>query len=254
MATTETMKEKIVKLLAKAEGTTNEHEAETFREAAEKLMVKWGIEQLDLEVAGKVQRDEIVHRVYDAPGIYGFALQRLASNIARGLGNLEVLVSKRSARNDKGKFVDIATVYIIGHTGDLDRFELLYNSLQLQAITAMNRWWKTSEERYYLKGMEAFKERRQFVLSFGQAVFTRLVAAREAEKTSGHVSHGAELVAVDKGKAVKAFTQAKFNPVSSRSRGVHGGGAGGRTAGHAAGMAAGLGGKGIGGARGQLGG
>jgi len=252
MATEETMKVKIAKLLAKAEGTSNEHEAQTFREAAEKLMVKWGIEQADLESRGEVARDKIEHRVYDCPGIYGFALQRLASNIARGLGALEVLVSKRYDYS-KGKRSEIQTVYVIGHTGDLDRFEMLFHSLQLQAITAMNSWWKSSEERHYFTSMEGFKARRQFVMSFGQAVHTRLKAARQEEKVAGHISHGAELVVLDKSKAVENFTQQTFNPVASRSRGVHGSSSG-RAEGHAAGMRAGLGGKGVGGGRGQLGG
>lgn len=60
MSKLDKMKDKIAKLLAKAERTDNEHEAETFTASAHKLMLAYGIELAELESAGEVKPEEIV--------------------------------------------------------------------------------------------------------------------------------------------------------------------------------------------------
>lgn len=248
MADIESMKDKIAKLLAKAERTTNEHEALAFREAAEKYMVKWGIEIAELESRGETKPEEIISRVIDLNGIYAAAFSQFAYSLVKGIGNLQMLKSFRY--NEKHK--KVPTVYIIGYISDVDRWEMLYNSLYIQAMSEMNRWWKSSSEREFLSGMEGYKARREFIMAFGRAVGTRLAEARREEKKTGGISTGAELVLASKEKAVNDWMYSQYSIGRSRGRGIDSSYYG-RDEGHAAGSRASLGGKGISGSGSEIG-
>lgn len=223
--------EKIAALLAKAEGTDNTAEAEAFTAAAERLMLKWGIDDAKLEAARKgkdanAAADKIVQVTHTFTGIYHYGLFAIGNAVGNGLGNIKVMISKGRSSS---------TIFFVGFESDIARALQLTHSLVVQAETAMRTWWKTSEERAWLRGMEAFKARRQFFLSFAAAVGNRLRTAREAEiKEAGT---GADLVLVDRGQRVTDYVRQNYS--LGRARGsIQGGSYGASTAGYAAGQKA----------------
>ena len=223
--------EKIAALLAKAESTDNTAEAETFTKAAERLMLKWGIDDAKLEAARKgkdvnATADKIVQTTHMFTGIYHYGLFAIGSAVGNGLGNIKVMISKGRSSS---------TIFFVGFESDIARALQLTHSLVVQAEAAMRAWWKTSEERTWLRGMEAFKARRQFFLSFAAAVGERLREARCEEVAEA--GSGTDLVLVDRGRRVQDYVRENYS--LGRARGsIQQGSAGAESAGFAAGQRA----------------
>ncbi len=222
--------EKIAALLAKAEGTDNTAEAEAFTKAAERLMLKWGIDDAKLEAARKGKdanavADKIVQVTHTFTGIYRYGLFSIGSGVGNGLGNIKVMITKGSKSS---------TLFLVGFESDVARALQLTHSLTVQAETAMRAWWKTSEERVWLTGMEAFKARRQFFMSFALAVRERLTEARREEVAEAGSS--TDLVLVDRGRRVQDYVRQNYS--LSRARGSVQGSSSGAGAGYAAGQRA----------------
>lgn len=196
--------EKVNALLAKAEATTNEHERLAFNEAAERLMIKWGIEEAQLAAAKKGKdaanaADKIDKIVFDWEGIYWEGWESLAAAVVKGLSNSMVIV-----RYDKPGWR--TSNHVIGFRSDLDRATQLIFSLKAQCEDELTRWWKSTGRGKGYTGQERFVMRRQFIFSYGVAVRDRLVKARlEETKTSG-----AELVLANRDKQVQEYTNALF--------------------------------------------
>jgi hypothetical protein len=232
------MKDKIEKLLAKAERTDNDHERDAFTAQAQKLMLKYGIEEADLEARGEVKREDIVeeHRLYR--GAMADAMCTFAHQVALGMGNL---------RTFKTTFKATRTIWVIGHTTDVSNFWMLMNSLELQVAAARRHWVDTDLFYPELTKWEQHKAQRQFTMSFGTTCGNRLRKLRT--EVQAEATPGAALVLVSKQEAVDEYTDNRHNLRSARGiSGGHGG-----SAGRDAGNRANLGGKGIsGGAKGQL--
>lgn len=191
----------INKLLAKAE-STNAAEAEALMAAAEKLMVKHGIEQamLDAHKAGNGQAsDQIVQVRMDFTGAYRGEMINLGVAVCRGLGALQNL----QYSGGTGK---VFSLYIIGYQSDVDNAMTLINSLQVQSMVAVKEWWKGSKASYsWQSSYDQEKARRSFVHGFGSGAGrrihdSRLSVIKEAEATST----GTELVLVNRSQAVQA--------------------------------------------------
>lgn len=85
--------ELIQQLLAKAESTTPE-EAEALTEHAERLMVKYGIEQAMLNSKkSEKDGDKIVQETIDFTGAYRLEWVALGHQVCHGLGSLRTLKS-----------------------------------------------------------------------------------------------------------------------------------------------------------------
>lgn len=240
---TSKIKDKIEKLLAKAESTDSPHEAEALTAQAHRLMLKWGIEQADLEARGEIKAEEIVEVSRTWNTAYAIAWVDFGSNVAHGMGHLRTLKSGARSRQ---------TLYVVGHETDVDNFWFLMNSLEHQATSALASWWKASPERGWgLTSQEQYKAKREFLLAFGRAVGKRLREQRvEVEQDA---TPGAALVLVSKEEKVADWVDNRYGGTLRRGRGMTSGGVGGSAAGHTAGMKASLGEKGIGGSRGQIG-
>ncbi len=194
------MKDKIQKLLHKAERTDNEAEATAFREAAERLMLKLGIEAAELEATGEVKPEEIieVHRTWRNG--YALAMQQLGSQVAHGLGNLRVLVS--GSGNHR-------VVYVIGHRTDVAAWQMLATSVELQAMNELHRWQRAEENvRWMQTNWEKFKGSRQFLLSYGKVVGHRLAELRRDEQSDA--SAGAAIVLASKSDRVNAHVEETY--------------------------------------------
>lgn len=234
----QSLKDKIAGLLAKAERTDNEHERDAFNAKAEQLMIKYGIEQAELEAAGEVKPEEIIEVRIPFTGIYNMVMPDFVHTVCRALGNLSVLQSSSWDKKTR-------TAYIIGHKSDVEAAQVLIASLQLQAMSGMKRWWKSFDDKVWMSNMEQYKARRQFIISFGYGAADRIKAERRTEEE--HVSTGAALVLASKQDRVNDWVQNTYNPKKSRG-GVQGGMAG-HSEGRAAGRQANVGTTGIGGGR-----
>lgn len=228
------MKSKIELLLAKAEGTDNDHERDAYTAKAQRLMLEWGIAEADLESRGEVKPETVVQVVREFRGQYSMAMGPFAHRVALGMGNVKTIKAGKAAR---------WWVYAVGHQTDVDNFWMMMDSLERQALAALKVWWSTTPDRQWLDtSTEQWKARRQFILSFGATVGQRLDALRE--EVQEDATPGAALVLVSKIERVQSEYE-NLHPEAKASRGLSGGAAG-HKAGTEAGRRAHLGGKAVG--------
>lgn len=221
---------KIAALLAKAEGTDNEHERDAFSAAAERLMLKWGVDDAmaAAAAAGKnsVPASKMATRFLTWPSTYYTAWIQLTLQLKLGLDNV-MIIKHGNLR-----------VSVLGTEGDVDRFVQLFDSIQAQATRAMNAWWKNYQKDSW-DNTSDWMIRRQFLLSFGKVVGSRLWAERRTIVTE---TVGSELVLVDQKAAVDRYVSEQFPRLQAgRASRMGSGGHAAREAGRAAGNRASLG-------------
>ena len=184
--------ELIAQLLAKAESTTPE-EAEALTQAAEKLMIKYAIDQATIDAkrakSGGVQ-EKIIQSRLDFTGAYRGEFLNLGYNVVNGLGTLRGM----QYTGGSGK---VFTFWIVGFESDVEQAKLLISSLQIQSAVAVREWWKENKDAYALEnsyGQE--KARRSFVHGFGTGAGKRI---RESRATViQEASTGTDLVLVNR--------------------------------------------------------
>lgn len=181
----------IAQLLAKAESTTPE-EAEALTEHAERLMLKYGIEQAmidDRRARLGQTHEEIVERRRAFTGSYAVDFRELGAQVAFGLGTMRPLQSKT--------WDGALTLHLVGYESDVDQAVVLISSLQVQGMVAMRAWWKQVRQQYSW-GTESEKRRARsgFLRGFAAGVRQRIAANRLTiiEETGS----GAELVLVNR--------------------------------------------------------
>jgi hypothetical protein len=179
--------EKIRLLLAKAEKTDNKDEAETFFAKAQDLMNKWEVEEAELrdsKQAGPIDWN-IVSRSYPlssySPNQDSLAMQC----VARGMG-------LRAYQKPYVRGCQKAETVVFGTAEDLDRFDMMWASINVQMVRAMKREedsrWNRNQQRSFRLG---------FKVGFGQRVGERIAASR-AKGT------GKALVLAGKAEAIDA--------------------------------------------------
>lgn len=222
-----TQEERIAALLKKAETTTPE-EAELLTAKAEELMLKYGIDRalLNARSTGDKERIEKLHIPFK--GIYAKAYMRMTALIAKAYGDdVETYYSQW----DK----DI-TLTIVGFETDVAQLKVLLASLQLQAVVALNAWWKGRNLAYTPTAMEKFKDRRTFIQWFGQGAASRIRKARSAAvKEAESTTPGTELVLRDRALAIKDFMQQNVGKLKTVKNREKQGGYGASDAGYQAG-------------------
>lgn len=241
----ESMNEKIKKLLRLAERAGTEAEGEAARNAAMRLMTKWGIEEAML---GDIsEKQEAIVTKFTAPFPKQFIKPRtaVAGNVVRGMGGLHIWISG-----------DL--VAVMGFESDVDRALAFIPSILLQADHEMARWWRGYEYRSQMTAAQAKVAKRNFLFGFGRVVQDRLTSMRaeevvESDRTAAAGTKSTALVLRDRQAAVDdAFNdQVKGRLRSARGlkSSLHGG-----AAGREAGARARLGGDALGGgSRGALG-
>jgi hypothetical protein len=224
---------KVRKLLAKAEDpATTAAEAETYTAKAAELVAQYGIDQALL--AGRdPTSDAVADRtvVLDAP--YARDKASLLATVAVALRCQAVLRERRAA---DGKQISI---HLFGFGADLERAELLFTSLLLQAGTQLARTVAPPWE-----GVAAF--RRSWLAGFTAAVGDRLrqvesSAERDAARVAAPGAPSVALVLVDRaGRVEEALNAAYPRLGTARQRSLSGSGG---AAGWAAGKRADLGGS-----------
>lgn len=228
------MKAKIAKLLAKAEGTDNPTERETYTDKATELMIRLGIDAAELEAAGEVKPEDIVEVHRNFRGNYSIVMIPFCHSVLRGFGNLQMLQSVRSPM--------LRVAYIIGHKTDVELFNQLMDSLEAQAMSALRAWQKENREmRRYQTDMEKYVDSRSFLEAFGSTVGRRLRESRRTTTAESQMSSGAELVLASKEARVNEWMSEAHPKVRKARGGVREHGYEGLWAGRAAGERADIG-------------
>lgn len=209
------IEDRIAKLLAKAEKTTPE-EAIALTEAAERMMLKYGIEQAIIMAkrAGKTHdADEKMLRVIiPYTGVYAKAMRMAMISAVHAFNTVKIVVD-----DDKGAKTEY--LWLLGYESDVKQMQVLVTSLQLQCISALSTWWKTMSERTTnWTAMEKFKARRTFIVAFGDGAATRIERSRrsviEESKSSGEA--GTELAIRDRRSDVDTWVDSQFDLTSGK--------------------------------------
>lgn len=197
--------DRVRKLLAQAEDpAVTPAEAEVFNEKAAALIAQYGIDQALLAQRGAVA-DVIssVRVTVDNP--YASDKGGLLNHIAQALRCRTVLHSF-------GRSLGAVTVF--GFASDLDRVQLLYTSLLLQATTQVTR---VRPDR----GESVAAYRRSWLAGFSAAVYRRLLAAeqRATAQADTRMSAGSTaLVLVDRKARVDAAFADTFTGLRKAAR------------------------------------
>jgi len=159
------MLDKVRKLLAKAEDPAcTPAEAEAFTVKAAALIAKYGVDRALLAAADPTS-DRVGDRVLDMPAPYAIDKCGLLAGVA---GELRCQCVRRVSRAGGHKAF---AVHLFGYASDLERVELLFTSLLVQASQALAVTRPPAREN-----VGAY--RRSFLAGFTHAIVLRL---REAE-------------------------------------------------------------------------
>lgn len=169
--------DKIRKLLNMAERAATDEEADAFNRRAEQLMADWGIEAAQLAATGQAT-DNIELRIVDVDAPYGTAKSHLLSSVARPMRCQTV----RHAHRRGGGY----SCTVIGYRSDIERVELLYTSLLVQATAQLLR---VRPPAYSGESVKSF--RRAWLYAYGQAVNDRLTTSerRAADQAAAGDHH-----------------------------------------------------------------
>lgn len=177
----EKMIDKVLKLLSKAESTTPE-EAEALIAKAQEIMTRHTINEAMLAAArGEQEPDEIIEHRITLRGTYAQAHQSLALAVARGAG-FRVLVSNYSKTQ--------RVAYWIGYKSEIERQEVLFTSLLIQAERALRVYIKAwNADHAWASPWERQVTRRSFLNGFAAGIQRRLVAARREAEQAAEEEH-----------------------------------------------------------------
>ncbi|MGW2539662.1 DUF2786 domain-containing protein [Kitasatospora sp. NPDC001574] len=225
---------KVRALLAKAEDSAaSPEEAQAYFAKAAALMSKYGIERA-LLAEDKPETDKPTTRVITESGSYLLDRVNLLTSINEALGGQSV--RWRLWDWETGKYVQ--RVELHGYESVLERVEMLYTSLTLQALNGMQHGSPA-------RGESTTSYRKSWLAGFRSAVYWRLAdserqAVEEADLSLAGGARSAELVIASREETVRARFKAAHPKVrAAPKRRLTGSGWG---AGSAAGKRADLGG------------
>lgn len=185
----------IAQLLAKAESTTPE-EAEALTEHAERLMVKYGIEQARIdERRGRHghEREEIVQERILFTGAYSRDMRELGTRVALALDTVRALHAEGAG----------SLLYLVGHASDVQQARTLTASLEVQAMVAMRAWWAHHRDSYRpFSENDRRRARSGFIRGFAAGAASRISESRRT--IIEDAGNGTELVLASRRDRVEA--------------------------------------------------
>lgn len=216
--------DKIGKLLAQAEGTNNEHEADAFVTRAQELATTYAV---DLELARARQAARRLKHVDEL-----FEQRKLVIGERGKRGNRQLVVLYLVVADPNDVMVNVAgdSTFVLGfgYPADLDVVEQLWASLATQMASAAARRLRAGEHRH--AQVAAVSWRLSFYEGWMHAVQKRLTEARDravkahdAQPHEGAVSTSGALVLREKAERVR-----EFHDRASEARGSWRGGRGDR--------------------------
>ena len=208
------------KLLQKAEKAGTEAEARTYREKATELMQTYSIDEAELSAKGE-STDTLGTLRLVIDGAYAKPRRSLLNGIAKAFGCRPILLNT-------------GVVVVYGWQSDLDMIDVLFASLQLQAM----REAKMSHARN--RHVNGRTWTTSFVVGFGFTVADRLTAQRASAVADTADATGTALAIYDRSQAVDRAFRAE-HPRTTTGRGSRVTGAGAFYSGLAAGKRADLG-------------
>lgn len=200
---------RVRQMLAQAESTTYEAEAETFTAAAQKLMARHSIDQAMLTAADPARR---------GGGPTGRRIWMATPYVKEKVLLLDAVARANRVRTVWSTADDLVT--LMGYEVDLEAVDTLFTSLLLQATQAMN-----AEGRRVSAGggSRTRSFRSSFLAAYAMQIGERLqevtVAETESAATDYRRSTGAELVPVLSARAaeVEDYTARLFPGVVHKS-------------------------------------
>ena len=200
------MLEKVRALLAKAESTTFEEEADVFTAKAQELMARYAIDEALLEASNGGQAG-------------GGATTSAVGGIRIGIDDpyarpksvlLSAIASENRCRAVWSEHLGLSTVF--GTHNDLRAVELLYTSLLVQATAAMRR--ADAVERH---GSSVRSFRYSFLVAFAYRIGERLREANDAVAAAVRAESGDAFLPVlaSRVEAVEQARDAVFPRLSS---------------------------------------
>lgn len=174
--TNDDMLRKIQGLLAKADGTDNEHERDAFYAKAQALMLKHAIDEAMLAAAGNGQEDDRTPIVeaftFSADDRFRPGKMSLLHGIAE-TNRVRAVFHRATKKNQQSS--------LVGFKSDIEFVKLLYTSALMQAMGASNKAWKQSAGS---GSRHTFTS--NFIYGFAGTVTRRLdEAARQAKADAG---------------------------------------------------------------------
>lgn len=198
--------ERVRRLLAKAENTEHQGEAELFFEKATELIMKYGIDAMMLNPE-QARNETPADRRFNCRPPYAFDKMHLLNAMARALGCQGVYVRKAGG---------VVELHLFGMQSDLDQLDLLFTSLLIQAMRLLGRQPLPSDpvrQKVY---------KRDWLQGFTVSVATRLRKIRErtAQQTQQERTDdgpSTALVLADRSEAVGKAMEAAY-PTTRKAR------------------------------------
>ncbi len=176
MSGDEKMLERVRRLLSKAEGAATESERDAYNAKAAELIARYGIE-VALLAAMEEQSPRPADRVVGLDAPYARDKASLLSAVALPLGVRGVLCSSRGAEGGR------LSMHLFGMSSDLDRVDMLYTSLLVQAAHGL------AVARPADAGESVAAYRRSWMVGFAYTIQQRLIAAEAAAKERAEAAH-----------------------------------------------------------------
>lgn len=195
---------KIRALLAKAESTTFPEEAEAFSDKAMELMAQYGIDDAMLAASGHSQ-DEIVPKTIEIRNPYSGIKAQLLFSIARANSCQAIAHPDRSKQS-------YSRSTLVGHASDVERVEMLYTSLLVQATGQL------INVRPVFRSDTTSSFRKAWFVGFVDAVYDRLdEIMRRATAAADTTTPGTALVLVSRDDKVTELFKKMFTDTSKIS-------------------------------------
>lgn len=203
---------KVRGLLAKAEDpAATQAEAEAYAAKAMEIMAKYGIEQAMVDATRTGERETVADRIILVHAPYAYEKGAILNRVGKPFG---VRTIRRWGRGNGTR-----EYHLFGFTGDLERTELLFTSLLIQA----NRFMASAKVPRYVTPVTF---RRDWMMGYADEIGKRLqvivdhaAAQTEAERTDTGPS--VALVLVDRSMLVSKAVSDTYPKLSrSRSRAV----------------------------------
>lgn len=177
MATRDDMLAKIQALMAKAESTEFQAERDAFMDAAQRLVIKFAVEEWEI---GGSKQALLTSTVLNAPYPNANARTRLLSVVARLNNGKIVLLPSKTARGGK-----VIPCTVIAYTDDLEMIKIMYATVSIQCLQAMKT---AQEEQYIIYSAEGVGFNESFIAGYAQGFYEKLnkINQQAKDETPGY--------------------------------------------------------------------